>query len=256
MTAWAVQAIRDLARRFVRFRLSPVEGLRELQVPREAFIEEDLYDLRGIPWGLWRIAGMLLGVALAYLLLAERNPYLAVVGLAGAFLPRLVRSFLIRRRRGTIERQIRDFVFLLRPAIGVQGGLRPAMEDVCERLSPGVVKDRLGYHLERSFSTDPVDVIEELGEDVRSPEMERLLLGIRAARKGGMSYTEAIVMAAEEAKERILEEARLAIEETPVRLLIPMLVLLVPPILVLLLYPLVARLLALMAMPGPGSLAW
>jgi len=41
-----------------------------------------------------------------------------------------------------------------------------------------------------------------------------------------------------------------------VRLLIPMLVLLVPPILVLLLYPLVARLLALMAMPGPGSLAW
>jgi hypothetical protein len=119
-----------------------------------------------------------------------------------------------------------------------------------------VVKDRLGYHLERSFSTDPVEVIEALGEDMRSPEMERLLLGIRAARKGGVSYVEAIVMASEEAKERILEEARLAIEETPVRLLIPMLILLVPPILVLLLYPLVARLLALMAMPGTGSLAW
>lgn len=256
LTVWIAQTLRDVVRRYLRFRVSPIESLRELEVPTDEFAEEDLYDLHGIPWDLWRVVGALLGVALSYLLLAERNPYMAVIGLGGAFMPRLVRSFLVRRRRGHIDRQIRDFIFLLRPAIGVRGGLRPALEDVCERLSSGVVKDRLGYHLERSFSTDPVEVIEALGEDMRSPEMERLLLGIRAARKGGVSYVEAIVMASEEAKERILEEARLAIEETPVRLLIPMLILLVPPILVLLLYPLVARLLALMAMPGTGSLAW
>lgn len=256
LTVWTAQTLRDVVRRYLRFRVSPIESLRELEVPTDEFAEEDLYDLHGIPWDLWRVVGALLGVALSYLLLAERNPYMAVIGLGGAFMPRLVRSFLVRRRRGHIDRQIRDFIFLLRPAIGVRGGLRPALEDVCERLSSGVVKDRLGCHLERSFSTDPVEVIEALGEDMRSPEMERLLLGIRAARKGGVSYVEAIVMASEEAKERILEEARLAIEETPVRLLIPMLILLVPPILVLLLYPLVARLLALMAMPGTGSLAW
>jgi len=256
LTVWGLQVLGDLIQRFLRFRVSPIQSLRQIGMPKEMFTKGDLYGLRGIPWDLWRVIGALAGVALAYLLLAERNPYLCVVGLGGAFLPRLARSYLVRRRRGWVDRQIRDLIFLLRPAIGIRGGLRPALEDVCERLSSGVVRDRLLYHLERSFSTDPVDVIEALGEDVCSPEMERLLLGIRAARQGGVSYAEAIVMAAEEAKERILEEAKLAIEETPVRLLIPMLILLVPPILVLLLYPLVARLLAMMAMPGTGALVW
>jgi Flp pilus assembly protein TadB len=256
LTVWIAQTTRSILQRFLRFRASPIEGLSELELSEEAFAEEDLYGLRGISWEMWQITGALLGAALAYLLLAERNAYLAIVGLGGAFVPRLVRSFLVRRRRGHVDRQIRDFIFLLRPAIGMRGGLHPALEDVCRRLAPGVVRARLMVHLDRSFSTDPVDVIEALGDDVRSPEMERLLLGIRAARKGGMSYAEAIVMAAEEAKERMLEEAKLAIEETPVRLLIPMLILLLPPILVLLLHPLVARLLALMAMPGTGTLAW
>jgi len=256
LTVWILQTAGDVARRYLRFRASPIESLRALERPEEAFTESDLYGLRGIPWDLWRVVGALVGVVLTYLLLAERNPYLCVVGLGGAFVPRLVRSYLVRRRRGHVDRQIRDLIFLLRPALGVRGGLRPALEDVHGRLSPGVVKERLGYHLERSFAADPVEVIEALGADVRSSEMARLLLGIRAARKGGVSYGEAIVMAAEEAKERILEEARLAIEETPVRLLIPMLILLLPPILVLLLYPLVARLLALMATPAAGALAW
>jgi hypothetical protein len=195
-------------------------------------------------------------MALAYLLMAERNPYLAVLGLGGAVAPRALRSFLVRRRRGHVDRQIRDMIFLLRPAIGVRGGLRPALEEVCERLPPGVVKDRLEHHLERTFSADPVEVIEALGADLRSQEMERLLLGMRAARKGGVSYIEATVIAAEEAKEHIVAEARLAIEETPVRLLVPMLILLVPPVLVLVLYPPVARLLATVAMPGADLPVW
>jgi len=46
-----------------------------------------------------------------------------------------------------VDRQVRDFIFLLRPALGAQGGLRPALEDVRERLSLGVLRQRLVHHL-------------------------------------------------------------------------------------------------------------
>ena len=255
LSAWGLLAVGDVALRFRRFRYAnPAEAfLRRDDEQAEAFTEEDLYGLRGIPWGLWRIAGAVVGTALAYLLLAERNPIFAVLGLAGAFAPRLLRAFLVRRRQVDVDRQVRDFIFLLRPALSVLGGLRPALEEVAERLEPGVVRERLRYHLERAFSVDPASVVQDLAGGIRSGELENLLLGITAAQKGGMGYGEAVIRAAEEASERIREEARIAIEETPVRMIIPMLLLLVPPFLVLALYPLLARLLALLSAPAGSA---
>ena len=215
--------------------------------------DDDLYGLREIPWDMWRFGGAVVGVLLAYLLLAERNPFFAIFGLAGVFAPRFIRAFLIRQRRAAMNRQVRDLVFLLRPALGVHGGFRPALEQVHARLEPGVVKARLHYHLQDSFIVEPEQIIEALAHDLHSTEMERLTIGIRAARKGGLSYVEAIVMAAEETKERIHEDAKLAIEETPMRLMIPMLILLFPPIMVLTLYPMVALVLALMSSPAMGG---
>ena len=126
-------------------------------------------------------------------------------------------------------------------------------KDFYARLEPGVVRERLRYHLERAFSVDPASVVQDLAQDIRSAELENLLLGITAAQKGGMGYGEAVIRAAEEASERIHEEARIAIEETPVRMIIPMLLLLVPPFLVLALYPLLARLLALLNAPAGSA---
>lgn len=256
LAVWGLLSVRDLVNRFLRFRITPIESLRQLETAADEFTPDDLYDLKGVHWELWRVAGALAGLALAYLLFGERNPVLAAIGLSGVFAPRLAQSYLVRRRRAGVDRQVRDFIFLLRPALSVQGGLRPALEDVRERLEPGVVEERLKHHLERSFATSPVDAIEALGQDLSSPEMDRLVLGVRAARQGGVSYAEAVALAAEEAQERIREEARVAIEETPVRLLVPMLILLLPPILVLALYPLVARLMTLLAMPGSGGVGW
>lgn len=254
VSAWGLLAIGDAAARFRRFRYAnPAEAfLSRDDEPANEFAQEDLYGLRGIPWALWRIAGALAGALLAYLLLAERNPILAGLGLAGAFAPRLIRAYLVRRRKVDIDRQVRDLIFLLRPALSLRGGLRPALEDAGGRLEPGVVRDRLQHHLERAFAIDPASVIEGLARDTRSVELDNLLLGIRAANKGGMGFGEAVIRAAEEGGERIREEARIAIEETPVRLLIPMLLLLVPPFLVLALYPLLARLLALLNAPVGG----
>jgi Flp pilus assembly protein TadB len=255
MSAWGLLAVGDVALRFRRFRYAnPAEAfLRRDDNQAEAFTEDDLYGLRGVPWTLWRIAGAVVGTTLAYLLLAERNPLFAALGLAGAFAPHLLRAYLVRRRQVDVDRQVRDFIFLLRPALSVLGGLRPALEEVAARLEPSVVRERLCYHLERAFSVDPASVVQDLAQDIRSEELENLLLGITAAQKGGMGYGEAVIRAAEEASERIREEARIAIEETPVRMIIPMLLLLVPPFLVLALYPLLARLLALLNAPAGSA---
>ncbi len=257
LSAWGLLIVGDVAGRFRRFRYAnPAQAFLSKDDERaDEFTEEDLYRLRGIPWTLWRIAGAASGVALAYLLLAERSPLLAVLGLGGAFAPRLIRAFLVRRRKVDVDRQVRDFIFLLRPALALHGGLRPALEDTAERLEPGVARDRLRHHLERSFAVDPAAIVEGLAADLRSAELDTLLLGITAARKGGLGFGEAVMGAAEEASERMGEQARIAIEETPMRLLIPMLLLLVPPFLILSLYPLLARLLALLSAPTGGAMS-
>ena len=259
ISAWGLLVIGDVAGRFRRFRyINPAQAFLSRDGERtDEFTAEDLYGLRGVPWTLWRIAGAVIGTTLAYLLLAERNPLFAALGLAGAFAPRLLRAYLVRRRQVDVDRQVRDFIFLLRPALSALGGLRPALEEVAARLEPGVVRGRLHYHLERAFSVDPASVVQDLARDIRSEELENLLLGITAAQKGGMGYGEAVIRAAEEASEHVREEARIAIEETPVRMIIPMLLLLVPPFLVLALYPLLARLLALLSAPtGSAGSLW
>ena len=258
ISTWGLLALGDVAGRFRRFRsvANPAQRFFDAeQAASDEFTDDDLYGLRGIPWPLLRVAGAGLGVALTWMLLGERNPALSVLGLGGILAPRLIRAYLVRQGQIEIDRQVRSLIFLLRAALAVFGGLRPALEEVARRLEPGVVQSRLGHHLERSFAADPATAIEHLAGDIHSEELDHLLLGITAARRGSMGYTEAVVEAADEAGERINEQARVAIEETPMRLLIPMLLLLLPPFLVLSLYPLLARVMALLATPGsmPGG---
>lgn len=255
LLAWLLLAMGDVLQRLGRFRvLNPAQMFLTRENPGRQFTQDDLYGLGHIPWTLWRLIGALFGVALSYLLLAERNPALSILGLAGAFAPRLIRAYLVRRRKVDVDRQVRDFIFLLRPALALHGGLRPALEMVAERLEPGVVRDRLHHHLERSFAGDPTAVIQGLAHDLDSAELNDLLLGVTAARKGGLSFNDAVVGSADAAAERMDEQAHIAIEETPMRLLIPMLILLTPPFLVLSLYPLLARLLALLSSPAGGMM--
>ena len=256
-STWGLLALGDVAGRFRRFQsvANPAQRFFTAeQTPLDVFTDDDLYGLRGMPWPLLRVAGAALGVALVWMLLGERNPVLSVLGLGGLFAPRLLRAYLVRQGQIGIDRQVRNLIFLLRGALSVLNGLRPALEEVSRRLEPGVVQARLHYHLERAFAADPSVVIENLARDIHSEELDHLLLGITAARKGSMGYTEAVIEAADEAGERINEQARVAIEETPMRLLIPMLLLLLPPFLVLSLYPLLARVMALLSAPAGGAL--
>ena len=95
-----------------------------------SFTEDDLYGLQGISWTLWGIVSALTGIVLTYVLLPEHNAVLALVGLVGAFTPRLVRAYLVRRRRARIDRHVREFTSLLNRALSLGNGSRPALRDI------------------------------------------------------------------------------------------------------------------------------
>ena len=157
------------------------------------FTEDDLYGLRGISWTLWGIVSALVGLVLAYLLLPEHNAVLALVGLSGAFVPRLVRAYLVRRRKARIDRHVRAFISLLLRARSLGSGLRPALQDIVGLLEPGIVRDRLHHHLERPFTVDATDVIKGLARDIRSAALDNLVTGIQVARKAGDGFGEIVI---------------------------------------------------------------
>jgi hypothetical protein len=158
----------------------------------DAFTKEDLYALRGVPWTLWGTVGTLTGVLLAYLLLARYNAVFALVGLVGASVPRLVRAYLVRRRRTQTNRHVGEFVSLLGRALCLGGGLGPALQDIVGLLEPGVLRERLQHHLERAVTPDPTDVIKRLALDIRSAQLDTLIVGIEAARKAREGCSETV----------------------------------------------------------------
>ena len=60
--------------------------------------EEDLYGLGHVPWTLWGILSVFAGALLAYMLVGELSLAVAIWGVAGALIPRVVRACLICRR--------------------------------------------------------------------------------------------------------------------------------------------------------------
>ncbi len=241
--AWILLALEELARHITHLTLPRHRKVLEKLLGGRARQEEkfDPYGVAGVNWEMWRIAGAAVGYALAYA--AVGNPVVATFGLAGAFVPRLVEGFVVRRRRMEIAQQVREFIFLLRAALTMHGGLRPALEETAASLEGGIVKERLAYHLERARLAE--EVMARMASDLRSKELKALVERVKAARQGGLGLEEAISMVAEELCREMVQEAEFAIREAPIRLLIPMLFLLLPPIFILALYPIVARLLAL-----------
>lgn len=245
---WLLSTLGELAGRAFFFRRKRI--LAELQRKEEAK-PFDPYGVEGVRWELWQLVGMAAGVFLAYLLLAERSPYLSVFGVAGVYAPRLVRIVMERNARMRVLAQVRDFVFLLRSGLAMTGGLRPALEVVLEHLPDGVLRERLRYHLDATFLAE--EALEKLAEDLRSEELAGLLERVEAAREGGESFEAALRKVAEDVEEEMAQRAEYAVSEAPVRLLLSVMVLMFPPVLVVALYPVVARLLALLKGPGPAG---
>ncbi len=214
-----------------------------VQRPGEAAVPDVLAEAPylGIPdlnWNLLQLAGAVAGVLGLSLVFAETTPQMALVGVAGALGPRLARRYLMEQARVRHLAEVRDFIAALRLMVSIGETLSRSLIRLSQEDDPSLFGQRLRGHVATRLASSPEAVIEALARDFRSPELENLLLRLRASQRGGLSGGEAVRSTAEEVEAEMAERAELAIEEAPTKLVLPMLVGLFPTILVLLLYPL------------------
>ena len=220
-------------------------ALRPLPGPVSDTLPEDEYlGLPNLNWNLLQLAGAVAGVLALSLVFAETTPQFALAGLAGGMAPRLARRQITERARERHLGSVRDFITSLRLMVSMGDTLSRSLMRLAEGEEQGLFGRRLRHHVATKLASSPETVIEALSQDFRSPELENLLLRLRASQKGGLSGSEAVRSTAEEVEVEMAERAELAIEEAPTKLVLPMLVGLFPTILVLLLYPLANAFLA------------
>lgn len=220
-------------------------AVRPLPGPVLDLLPEDEYlGLPRLNWHLLQLAGAVAGVLALSLVFSETTPQFALAGLAGGLVPGLVRRQITERAREQHLGAVRDFVTALRLLVSMGDTLSRSLMRLAEGEERSLFDRRLRHHVATRLASSPEVVIEALAHDFRSPELENLLLRLRASQKGGLSGGEAVRSTAEEVEAEMAERAELAIEEAPTKLVLPMLVGLFPTILVLLLYPLANAFLA------------
>ena len=188
LAAVGIGLARARAARRVRSRRNPAEAFLGGNDGRQEFTEDNLYGLGHVPWTLWGSLAFLAGALLAYHLVRELAPVLVIWGVAGVLISRLVRACLITRRQADIDRQVRDFVSLVWRALALSSEPGPALNEIAKLLRPGLVHERLQFHLECSYALDPAHILERLARDLRAVELEGLALGVRAAARADQGY--------------------------------------------------------------------
>ena len=116
----------------------------------------------------------------------------------------------------------------------------------------GVVRWRMRAHRQTLLLRGPEEFLETLSEELRINELRGLLRRVRAARRGGTSYEEAVRSAIADVRQEIWHRAETDVEGAPIRLLLPMVFTLLPTALVLILYPPADMLRSMLAGAGPG----
>ncbi len=236
--------------------------LLQLLDPSREEVKEDLpaeETLYGVPHSVipYMVASAAVGSALTWTVL---DGPLQMVGLAAGILPTLWKRRRMNAAREEVRRQVAELIAEMRlhvAFLGSMGAVLGALADVDRRarrsgrLREGVY-ERLRLHRDLITLYGPEAALERLAAEFRSGELRMLLRRLRAARRGGASYTEALRGAADEAAQEVLRRARMEVEAAPMRLLFPMLILLFPPVMALLFYPLAARVLAAIAGTGGG----
>lgn len=236
--------------------------LLRLLDPRRETAEGDLpaeETLYGVPRSVipHMIATAAGGLALTWTVL---DGPLQTVGLAAGILPTLWKRRRMNAARREVRRQVAELIAEMRLHVAflgsmgaVLGALADADRATCASgpLREGVT-ERLRLHRDLITLDGPEAVLERLADEFRSRELRMLLRRLRAARRGGASYAEALRAAADEATQEVLRQARMEVEAAPMRLLFPMLILLFPPVMALLFYPLAAQVLASIAGTGGG----
>jgi pilus assembly protein TadC len=209
-----------------------------------------------LPWETWRlVAGMSGVMALLFALWGTDYVYLAVFGIAAAYIPSFIRRQMKESARWGLRLEVRDFVAELRLALALNITVSQALEHLAQRSreTQTPFAERIAHHVERTLRMEgPEKMLQVLAEEFESEDLKKLLVLLRAALRGGMSLAEALGESADSIAQNILASAELSVEEMPTRLILPMLVALFPTIMVLALIPAVNLLMtSLTGVPTP-----
>jgi hypothetical protein len=259
LTALALNGLADVLRYGLlgrRHRLAALLELARGADETELPAEEELY---GVPRSVvpHMALAAAVGLALSWTLL---DGPLRVIGLAAGMVPSLWKRRRMNVAREDVRRQVAQLIAEMRLHVAFLGSVGAVLNAMAATDREGAHPGRLQQgiyqrlHLHRGLISlyGPEMLLERLADEFRSPELRMLLRRLRAARRGGASYVEALRAAADEAGREVLRRARLEVEAAPMRLLFPMLILLFPPVMALLFYPLAAQVLAAITGAGGG----
>ncbi len=238
-----------------RWQMQPLKWLDQFEKRAGALTEDERFGLNRINWDALKLASGASGVAILALFLGGTDyPYLAVLGLAAAFIPSFIRKQMLELARWRLRVEIRDFITELRLAITLNVTVSRALQQVAQRKRETPFAQRLQYHVETTLGVaEPERVLSALAEEFESRDLRELVMLVTAARRGGLALSEALAQSAQSVAQTILAEAEYSVEEMPTELILPMLFCLFPPILVLVLLPIMNQLITTLTGLPSGS---
>lgn len=209
-------------------------GFRAASMLRRPDSRQDPLRLERYPW-LWiRLSGVALFVMLSVVL----KPALLILAPLGYLLPELgLRRYLERRVRGKLRLEVRDLLQELRLLLAVGTSLGPALAQAT-RNPDGLLRQTLAAEIGGDvYGRLPEQILAAVAQRLGSEDLRQTLARLESARQGTESYQEALSEAVAEISASIAEEAEVAVEGAPTRLVAPMLVCLLLPVLILGFYP-------------------
>jgi hypothetical protein len=235
---------RRLSRPIKRGRLHAL-GLGTKYQSDEKKTEEAILGFGDIPWGALYAGTALIGL----ILLAVLGPQLPSIRLGFLALPGLVwlaKRYLIQQRKRFMVGQIRQFLIDVRLHMSLQGSLLLGLESLAKTtVETSVVYQRLQKRLQGSSARSGLDLLNQLADDLKSPQLLRVVQRVQAAQQsGGVSdVDQAIASVIEELNEEIGYQSEEQMQRLPLRITLLAMPFLLGPIVILLFYPLVDRIL-------------
>jgi len=239
--------------------LASLSAMRPLSSEPPVLSEEMLYQLPEMDFRVIYLLVSGVGFAITFVLLEKGQLTLvSLLGLGAFFIPFLWRKGRIATFQWEYQKLIQTFVIQLRMEVSLDRTLSQALGEITSQLerapemagfeegeATALFQRRLQFHTQRLLSlARPERVVSALAVDFRSDTLDSLLVKIDAAQRGGATYAEALADAVDETMDSMSQNARLAIQEAPMKLLLPMLGGLFPPPVVLIVLPLVTTVMA------------
>jgi hypothetical protein len=206
---------------------------------------EAILGIGNVPWNTCYAVATLTGLAL----LAILGPHLSSVKLGFLGLPGLVwmiKRYLIYQRKRFMVGQIRQFLIDVRLHMSLQGSLLLGLESMAKNtIETSVVFQCLQRRLKGSSARSGIDLLNQLAEDLNSPELIRVVQRVQAAQQSGglIDVDQAIASVIEELNEEMGYQSEEQMQRLPLRITLLAMPFLLGPIVILLFYPLVDRIL-------------